>query len=133
MTFDVVVQLTKIIHVSGNDELQIQFCNALQMLRDGCPSSEEWHNLYMSRNFAQHDQLGGVKTSFRNAVRLFACRDNVAEFNFHCLKNSNKPVAVINADHNCTEAKNANEEDAGVLYVRVRLCEGARVMLTSNL
>ena len=87
----------------------------------------------MSRNFARHDQLGDVKTSFRDAVRLFACRENVAEFNFNCLKNSNKPVAVINADHNCTEAKNSNEEDAGGLYARVRLCEGARVMLSSNL
>ena len=40
---------------------------------------------------------------------------------------------MINADHNCTEAKNANEEDAVGLYARVRLCEGARVMLSSNL
>ncbi|XP_065826022.1 uncharacterized protein [Oscarella lobularis] len=133
MTFDVVVQLTKIIRQSGNDELQIKFRDALQRLRDGCPSYEDWNDLYMSRNFARHDQLGDVKTSFRDAVRLFACRENVAEFNFNCLKNSNKPVAVINADHNCTEAKNANEEDAGELYARVRLCEGARVMLTSNL
>ncbi|XP_065837259.1 ATP-dependent DNA helicase pif1-like [Oscarella lobularis] len=133
MTFDVVVQLTKIIRQSGNDELQIKFRDALQRLRDGCPSYEDWNDLYMSRNFARHDQLGDVKTSFRDAVRLFACRENVAEFNFNCLKNSNKPVAVINADHNCTEAKNDNEEDAGGLYARVRLCEGARVMLTSNL
>ena len=40
---------------------------------------------------------------------------------------------MINADHNCIEAKNAKEEGAGGLYARVRLCEGARVMLTSNL
>ena len=59
--------------------------------------------------------------------------ENVAEFNFICLKNSNKPLAVINADHCCTKAKNANEEDDGGLYARVRLCEGARVMLSSNL
>ena len=133
MTFHVVVQLTKIIRQCGNDELQIKFRNSLQRLRDGCPSYEDWNQLYMSRNFARHDQLGDVKTSFRDAVRLFACRENVAEFNFHFLKNSNKPMAVINADHNCTEAKNANEEDAGGLYARVRLCEGARVMLSSNL
>ena len=38
MTFDVVVQLTKIIRQSGNDELQIKFRDALQRLRDGCPS-----------------------------------------------------------------------------------------------
>ena len=72
-------------------------------------------------------------TFFRDAVQLFSCRENVAEFNFNCLKNSNKPVVLINADHNCTEDKDANEEDAGGFYARVRLCESARVMLTSNL
>ena len=75
MTFHVFVQLTKIIPQSGYDELQIKFRDALQRLRDGCPSYDDWHQLYMSRNFARHEQLGDVKTSFRDAVRLFACRD----------------------------------------------------------
>ena len=43
MTFHVVVQLTKIIRQSDNDELQIKFRDALQRLRDGCPSYEDWH------------------------------------------------------------------------------------------
>ena len=91
MTFDVVVQLTKIIRLSGNDELQIKFRDALQRLRDGCPLYEDWHDLYITLNGTI--SWGDLKTSFRDAVRLIACKENVAEFNFNCLKNSNKPVA----------------------------------------
>ena len=57
----------------------------------------------------------------------------MTDFNLNCLKHSPNCAAVINADHNCHEASTANEEIAGGLHLRHCLCEGARVMLTSNL
>ena len=57
----------------------------------------------------------------------------MAEFNLNCLKHLPNCVAITNADHNCHEASTANEEIAGGLHSRLHLCEGARVMLTSNL
>eukprot|EP00118_Oscarella_pearsei_P024260 m.302773 g.302773 ORF g.302773 m.302773 type:complete len:642 (+) comp40827_c0_seq3:1136-3061(+) len=133
LTFDVVVQLTQIMRQSGGDHSQIKFREALLRLRLGRPTYEDWHDLYMSRNFSVHEQKGEAQRHFSKAVRLFACREDVAEFNLNCLKNSQKPVAVIDADHNCKEARAASEDIAGGLYPTVRLCEGARVMLTSNL
>eukprot|EP00118_Oscarella_pearsei_P020682 m.225765 g.225765 ORF g.225765 m.225765 type:complete len:1796 (+) comp40019_c0_seq3:374-5761(+) len=132
-TFNVVVQLTQIMRQSGNDELQKKFRDALLRLRLGQPTLGDSRDLYMARSYAVHEQLGEVEKHFTDAVRLFSHLKDVFDFNKNCLKNANKPVAIIRADHNCDEAKAASEETAGGLYRLIFLCEGARVMLTSNL
>ena len=133
LTFDVVIQLRQIMRQSGNSASQVKFREALLRLRKGQPSYEDWHDLYMSRSYAKGQQTNSVAKQFADAVRLFSRREDVAEFNVNCLKHSPNCVATINADHNFHEASTANEEIAGGLHSRLHLCEGARVMLTSNL
>lgn len=80
------------------------------------------------QNFSNHE-----KNSFKDAIRLFATNNDVRDFNFLKLIELRKPVAFIEAVHNCSTAKSATAEMVNGLEPYLRLSIGCKVMLRINL
>lgn len=69
---------------------------------------------------------------FENAVRIMPTNERCANYNYEKLKQLKQPIAEIAAIHSPNSAKNADAKKAGGLIPILYLCNGARVMLTSN-
>jgi ATP-dependent DNA helicase PIF1 len=70
---------------------------------------------------------------FKDALRIYATKEKVREYNFAKLRDLNRPVLKINALHHGPRAEHASTEDAGNLEATLLLSIGCRIMLLENL
>ena len=105
------------------------FRELLLRLRDGASTRADWCEL-MSRTPARADNA----ELFGDATLLHPAVADVDAANEEKLRQLQRPIANLNAVHSGpTSAARADSNQAGGLQRSVRLCEGARVMLTANL
>ena len=126
-SFDTVVILTEQRRQEGTSEIEVQFKNALDNLRDGITTDDDY-KLWKSRQ-----PTASRLANFKNAVRLFSRNVDVDEYNRKQLLALKQPIARVKALHNCSQARDGTSEDAMGLHRTVWLAKGAKVMLTSNL
>ena len=111
----------------GSDPEQERFRQLLQKLRDGEADQPEWELL--SSRFVTADNL----PSFAGAIRLFTSNADVNTYNEQRLRALGRPITRFDAVHNVRAAAGADSNDANGLLATLYLCEGAEVMLTTNL
>ena len=126
--FDKVVKLTVNQRVQGNCPEQVQFRELLSRLRKGESTTDDW-KLLLSRQPSSVSNLN----EFEDAIRLFYSNEQVANYNFNQLTKLNQPVALINARHSSTFAKNLSPNEMSGLDPVIFLANAAKVMLTMNL
>jgi len=114
-----------------------QFLDILDHISDGTVTREDYDLL--SVRFS-HNLEETEKYSFKDAIRLYATKVEVDEFNLEKLSNlidldTNQlnPVARIPARHNCLAAKNASADEADGLESVLYLAKGCKIMLHQNL
>ena len=122
--FDTVVQLTvnQRCHESGQES----FRQLLLRLRNGNSTIDDW-KLLLSCSVTR------VKENFSAHSKLCFTNEAVDANNAKCLKNMKEPIIQIHARHSNKQASKCSSEDMGGLQKVIRLCRGARVMLTKNL
>ena len=111
-------------------EGQAKFRTALSELRFMNVSMHSWEVL--TSRCAVNLNLQEVQ-SFANAVRLYPQNKQVSGYNNKHLLRIEKAVIVLEAVHEGTGAKDAEDTIAGNLTPVLKLCVGYRVMLTRNL
>lgn len=72
-------------------------------------------------------------SNFNTATRLFYNNKDVAKYNYEQLTKLNSPIAMINARHSSTKARQISPQLLFGLQPCVFLCKGAKVTLTMNL
>ena len=100
-------------------------------MRNGKVTREDY-NYLMDREESKinSDEMA----QFKEAVRIISTNKLCALHNLEKLSDLNTPIAEINAIHsNNTTAKRASPNDAQGLEPKLYVCNGSRVMLTSNL
>jgi len=70
---------------------------------------------------------------FSSALRVYATKDRVNEYNHYHLDRLGRPVVQVKAKKVGPGAAAAPDDKAGNLAKQVPICIGARLMLTSNL
>ena len=125
--FENVVVLNENVRQNGNNPEAEEFRELLLRMRDGIVTEEDWHKLQerAPQNVNMED--------FKDAVRLFYDKENVARYNYEKLCRLGNPIARISAVHSGIGASAAKSDNAGGLQSEVFLSRGATVMLTSNL
>ena len=109
---------------------QQTFRDILDRISNGKVQIEDWR-LLMTR---AKNRLGfEEKKWFKNAVRLFAKNEDVNAYNYSKLKKLNSPVAKIEGEHNCEEAKKGSQQHASGLAPVLYLSIGSRIMLKTNI
>lgn len=111
------------------DDDQIEFKQVLDSLACGNITQAGWQ-LLMSRRIAMSPQNLG---SFRNSIHLLPTNAQVFEHNTCILSESQRPVAVIDAQHNNATARQGSDEFAQGLARRLYLSVDSRIMLRKNL
>ncbi|KAK8912376.1 ATP-dependent DNA helicase pif1 [Metarhizium anisopliae] len=112
----------------GDD--QAAFCKALGELRLLQLSHESW-KLLSGRVQAKLDDR--EVASFADALRVYATKDRVNEYNHYHLDRLSRPVIQVIATNVGPGAFAAPDDKAGNLAKQVPVCIGARLMLTCNL
>ena len=125
--FEDVVMLNVNVRQTGNNPAAESFRELLLRMRDGRITEEDWHRLQ------QRAPKNVNMDEFKDAIRLFFDKNNVARYNYEKLKKLRNPIARISVVHSSTSAAAAKSDDAGGLQSEVFLARGATVMLTSNL
>ena len=115
---------------AGTDEIQIRFKRLLQHCEEGTVDVEDW-NLLRTRFIGTASDSTDLQ--WDEAPHLSFDNKSVQEFNMEKLQSLQKPIARLNAEHNCAAARRSDSQDANGLHATLFLCEGADVMLTSNL
>ena len=102
--FEDVVVLNK----TGNNPAAESFRELLLRTRDGRTTEDDWHRLQerTPKNVNMHE--------FRDAVRLFFDKNNVARYNYEKLKTNGNPIARISAVHSGTHLM--MQEDYNLRY-----------------
>lgn len=126
--FNKAIVLQQVVRQSGTDPQQLQFHQLLMRLRNACVSLDDWKLLMTRIPSCVHN-----KDDFSDALHLHPTVESVVKYNIAKLNSLDKPIANINAINTGPNASRASPDDAGGLYPQISLCEGARVMLTSNL
>ena len=106
------------------------FRDILERISNGAVLIDDW-KLLMTRFKNLFSKQ--YRSTFKNALRLFAKKKEVEQYNQNKLKKFNMPVAKIEAIHNCEEAKMGSQQMANRLINLLYLSIGSRVMLKSNL
>ncbi|KAL6405772.1 AAA ATPase and PIF1-like helicase domain protein [Ilyonectria robusta] len=126
--FDKTVFLKVVQRQRGDD--QEAFRTALGELRLLQLSKESW-KLLSSRVQAKLDDREVAR--FVNALRVYATKDRVNEYNNYHLDRLSRPVIQVTAKNVGPGAAAAPDDKAGNLAKQIPICIGARLMLTSNL
>jgi hypothetical protein len=126
--FDKTVFLKVVQRQRGND--QGAFRTALGELRLLRLSVESW-KLLSSRVQAKLDDREVAR--FANALRVYATKNRVNEYNHYHLDRLSRPVIQVKAKNVGLGAAAAPDDKAGNLAKQIPMCIGARLMLTSNL
>jgi hypothetical protein len=113
----------------GTDPAALRFMEVLDHLHDDAVTIEDWKVL-ASR---VQTQVPEDVPRFKDALRIYATREKVREYNFAKLRDLNRPVLKINALHHGPRAEHASTEDAGNLEATLLLSIGCRIMLLENL
>ncbi|KAG6992212.1 ATP-dependent DNA helicase pif1 [Fusarium oxysporum f. sp. conglutinans] len=126
--FDKTVFLKVVQRQRGDD--QEAFRTALGELRLLQLSKESW-KLLSSRVQAKLDDREVAR--FVNALRVYATKDRVNEYNHYHLDRLSRPAIQVTAKNVGSGAAAAPDDKAGNLAKQIPICLGARLMLTSNL
>ncbi|EXU94892.1 PIF1-like helicase [Metarhizium robertsii] len=126
--FDKSVFLKVVQRQRGDD--QKAFRTALGELRLLQLSVKSW-KLLSGRVQAKLDDQEVAR--FANALRVYATKDRVNEYNHYHLDRLNRPVIQVKAKNVGFGAAAAPDDKAGNLAKQIPICVGARLMLTSNL
>ncbi|EXU94813.1 ATP-dependent exoDNAse (exonuclease V), partial [Metarhizium robertsii] len=126
--FDKSVFLKVVQRQRGDD--QKAFRKALGELRLLQLSVESW-KLLSGRVQAKLDDQEVAR--FANALRVYATKDRVNEYNHYHLDRLSQPVIQVIATNVGPGAAAAPDDKAGNLAKQVPVCIGARLMLTCNL
>ena len=97
-------------------------------LRNGQSTENDWKNL-----LERTPKAANNVDDFRDAIRLFYKKEDVAQCNHEAVTKLGTPIARINALHSCVAAASTKSDDAGGLDSVIFMAKGAKVMLTSNL
>ncbi|KAK4068341.1 hypothetical protein Purlil1_13812 [Purpureocillium lilacinum] len=128
MRFDKTVFLSVVQRQCGDD--QAAFRKALGELRLLQLSHESW-KLLSGRVQAKLDDQEVAK--FADALRVYATKDRVNEYNHYHLDRLSRPVVQVIATNVGPGAAAAPDDKAGNLAKQFPVCIGARLMLTCNL
>ncbi|KAH7461808.1 hypothetical protein FOMA001_g3573 [Fusarium oxysporum f. sp. matthiolae] len=109
---------------------QEAFRTALGELRLLQLSMESW-KLLSTRVQAKLDDREVAR--FSSALRVYATKDRVNEYNHYHLDRLGRPVVQVKAKNVGPGAAAAPDDKAGNLAKQIPICIGARLMLTSNL
>ncbi|TVY65458.1 ATP-dependent DNA helicase pif1 [Fusarium oxysporum f. sp. cubense] len=126
--FDKSVFLKVVQRQRGDD--QEAFRTALGELRLLQLSMESW-KLLSTRVQAKLDDREVAR--FSSALRVYATKDRVNEYNHYHLDRLGRPVVQVKAKNVGPGAAAAPDDKAGNLAKQIPICIGARLMLTSNL
>ncbi|KAG7429399.1 ATP-dependent DNA helicase PIF1 [Fusarium oxysporum f. sp. raphani] len=126
--FDKSVFLKVVQRQRGDD--QEAFRTALGELRLLQLSMESW-KLLSARVPAKLDDREVAR--FSSALRVYATKDRVNEYNHYHLDRLGRPVVQVKAKNVGPGAAAAPDDKAGNLAKQIPICIGARLMLTSNL
>jgi hypothetical protein len=111
------------------DPEQQRFREVLQRVRAEQVSAID-HAYLAARELSQLP--AAEQATFRDAIRLYPRKEDVASLNETMLKLAKRPVLRVDAVHNCSEAKKMSEDDAMGLPRTILLQHGAKVMLSRN-
>ncbi|KID84375.1 ATP-dependent DNA helicase PIF1, partial [Metarhizium majus ARSEF 297] len=128
MRFDKSIFLSAVQRQCGDD--QAAFRKALGELRLLQLSHESW-KLLSGRVQAKLDDQEVAR--FADALRVYATKDRVNEYNHYHLDRLSRPVIQVIATNVGPGAAAAPDDKAGNLAKHVPVCIGARLMLTCNL
>jgi hypothetical protein len=128
MRFNKTVFLSVVQRQCGDD--QAAFRKALGELRLLQLSHESWKLLSGRVQAKLNDQ---EVARFADALRVYATKDRVNEYNHYHLDRLNRPVVQVIATNVGPGAAAAPDDKAGNLAKQVPVCIGARLMLTCNL
>lgn len=114
--------------VQRQDRAETVFKDILDNLSNGTVTEQDWRILMDRRQVAVRN-----RNSFRDAVHLFPTNEQVRLHNEEFLAANGRPVAIIEAIHNCTTARQGSSSSAQGLEALLYLSIGCRVMLRRNL
>ncbi|XP_052129226.1 uncharacterized protein LOC127750779 [Frankliniella occidentalis] len=127
------VFVLKTSHRQANDQ---SFLNLLDKMSDMQMSSEDYRLL--TSRFTYNVSVK-EKDSFEDALRLFATKDEVKQYNIEKLAQlkddstgTPNPVLKIPAKHNCSQASKESTDSAEGLEKDIFLAKGCKIMLKSN-
>jgi len=110
-----------------NSDDQEKFRNLLLNVRNGVCTVDDW-NLLMTRSSSL---LTNELTP--SHVRLSFSNDSVQKENLELMRSLQQPIVLIHARHSKPGASKLSPEEFGGLEAKLKICLGARVMLTRNL
>lgn len=99
-------------------------------LSDGKSTIEDWE-LFKSREYMKLTVR--EKDHFKNAIRLFPTKEDVAAYNHEKLEKLGYPVARVMSSNNRQTSEHASTDDAKGLQKIVLLSKESRVMLRKNI
>ena len=114
----------------GSDPAQEQFRRLLSHVRDGEITTADYRLLSTRLDVHLSEE---EKRMFADAPRLVASHETEQEINRRQLRNIGRPCFNLKANHQPAAARKKAAQDAGGLEPVVRLTEGAKVMLRSNM
>ena len=126
--FDKVVKLNVNQRVQGDNPEQTKFRELLLRLRKGQSTINDWKLLLTRQPNTVHNL-----SDFKDAIRLFYSKEEVASYNHEELVKLQQPIAQVNARHSTSIAKTINAEEFSGLQPLLFLAKGAKIMLTMNL
>ena len=116
--FEDVVMLNVNVQQTGNNPAVESFRELLLRMRDGRITEEDWHRLQ------QRAPKNVNIDEFKDAIRLFFDKNDVARYNYEKLKKLRNPIARLSAVHSGTCAAAAKSDVAGGLQSEVFLARG---------
>ena len=127
------IELVEVERVDKNDKDAVTFLGFLNRLRDGDCNQDDWEYI---RSQCSQDTMGMEEWKRRgfdnpNLVHLYTTNREVIEHNTKSLKALNKHIVLIEAEHT-GNAKNLSDDAFNNLPSTIHLCEGATVLMTSN-
>ena len=128
--FTKAVILKHVERVRGSDAAQERFKGLLSNVRDGNITPDDYQ-LICTRlaAFQPADEL----RRFVDSPQLVASHDDKREINRSKLRELGRPCCTIRAAQQPARAKKKSAQDASGLEPAIQLCQGAKVMLRSNL
>ena len=128
--FTKAVVLKRVERVRGSDPAQERFRNLLSNVRNGAITQEDYRMLCTRlAAFQSAEEL----QRFADSPHLVASHDAEQNVNDSKLRELGRPCCTIKAVHQLARARKKSAKDAGGLEPAIRLCDGAKVMLRSNL
>lgn len=115
----------------GDDAKSQSFRRALDNLRVNKVTTRDWA-LLVTR--VQAKLTAEEVSSFDDAIRTYALKNDVKAFNHYRLRQLKRPVLLVVATYtDGTAAEGTNTDEAGNLHKEIPISINARIMLRENL